>query len=127
MLQEEPCVCNPGAGRKGEVEIVNKEIPSLCVGESSRTIREKSKEHWGAYRGSQKAKEGSHIFKHQELYHPGEEPVFVMRAVEFFKTALSRQTGEAIRIQRRGGGGAVLNSKSEFNRCYLPRLTWKMM
>ena len=85
--------CNPGAGRKGEVDIKNKEIPSLYVGESSRTIRERSKEHWGAYKGSLKAKEGSHMFKHQQLYHPGEEPQFVIRAVEFYKTALSRQTG----------------------------------
>ena len=29
---------------------------------------------------------------------------------------------KAVRIRRRGGEGAVLNSKAEFNRCYIPRL-----
>ena len=44
--------CNPGAGRKGEVDIKNKEIPSLYVGESSRTIRERSMERRGAYKSN---------------------------------------------------------------------------
>ena len=43
-----------------------------------------------------------------------------MRVVEFYKSALSRQVGEAIRIRRRG---LTLNSKGEFNRCSIPRLT----
>ena len=59
---------------------------------------------------------------HQELCHPGEEPEFILRAVGFYKTALSRQTAEAVRIGKRGGEGAVLNSRSEFNRCFIPRL-----
>ena len=29
---------------------------------------------------------------------------------------------EAVRIRRRGGEGAILNSKAEFNRCHIPRL-----
>ena len=45
-----------------------------------------------------------------------------MRMVTQSKTALERQVGEAIRIRRRGGAGAVLNSKSEFNSCHIPRL-----
>ena len=49
--------------------------------------------------------------------------MFIMRVVQFHRTALSRQCGEAIRIMRWGGGaGSVLNSRSEFNRCYIPRL-----
>ena len=38
------------------------------------------------------------------------------------RTALSRQVREAVRIRRRGGAGHILNSKSEFNRCHIPRL-----
>ena len=38
-----------------------------------------------------------------------------MRVVNFYKTALARQTGE-------GGEGAVLSSRNEFNRCLIPRL-----
>ena len=29
---------------------------------------------------------------------------------------------EAVRIRRRGGEGEILNSRAEFNRCYIPRL-----
>ena len=79
-------------------------------------------EHWAAARGSSKAQDGSRIHKHQEQIHRGEEPQFYLRAVNFYKSALSRQTGEAVRIRRTGGEGAVLNSKAEFNRCYIPRL-----
>ena len=60
---------------------------------------------------------------HEELEHGAyTKPDFVMRVVRSYKTALSRQVGEAIRIQKRGGEGAILNSKAEFNRCQIPRL-----
>ena len=124
MVYENICgVCNKGASGKDEVVMEDPTIPSIYVGESSRTIRERAKEHWSAYRGSQKSKDGSHIYKHQELYHRGEEPTFYMRTVQFYKSALSRQTAEAVRIARRGGSGSVLNSKSEYNRSFIPRLT----
>ena len=90
-----------------------------CV---SRKVKERSGEHWAAYRGSAKAKAGSHIYKHQELHHGGEQARFMMRAISFHSSALSRQTAEAVRIRRRGGEGAVLNSRSEYSRCYIPRL-----
>ena len=43
--------------------------------------------------------------KHMEQYHGGGAPTFMMRVVEFHRTALSRQTGEAVRIMRRGEQG----------------------
>ena len=46
----------------------------------------------------------------------------MMRVVSFHTSALSRQTAEAVRIGRRGGEGAVLNSRSEYNRSFIPRL-----
>ena len=45
-----------------------------------------------------------------------------MRVVNNSRTALERQTREAVRIRRRGGEGAILNSKAEYNRSYIPRL-----
>ena len=42
-----------------------------------------------------------------------------MRVVRFYKTALSTLVGEVI---RRGGEGAILNSKYKFDRCLIPRL-----
>ena len=68
-------------------------------------------------------KEESHIRKHQEADHGGDgSPKFIMRVVKHYKTALSRQVGEAVRIRRRGGAGSILNSRAEFNRCRIPRL-----
>ena len=45
-----------------------------------------------------------------------------MRVIGTARTALERQTREAVRIRWRGGEGAILNSKEEFNRYYIPRL-----
>ena len=45
-----------------------------------------------------------------------------MRPVKFFRTALTRQLAEAVRIQR-WGEDIVLNSRSEYNRCKIGRLT----
>ena len=60
--------------------------------------------------------------KHQEMEHEGREPKFILRVVKYHKSALSRQTGEAVRIRRKGREGAVLNSKGESNRSFIPRL-----
>ena len=46
----------------------------------------------------------------------------MMRVVGSFKTALSRQIREAVRIRRRGGEGCILNSKSEYSHRRIPRL-----
>ena len=47
-------------------------------------------------------------------------PEFVMKVVGYHRSALSRQIGEAVRISRRG---EVLNSKSEYSRCKITRLS----
>ena len=74
---------------------------------------------WGNYKAGL---ETSHILKHHVLHHRGQgEPTFHLRAVKFFKTALSRQIAEACRIQKLGED-AVLNSKDEFNRSKIRRL-----
>ena len=124
LVYENVCtLCNPGAAAKGELEGVDPIIPSIYVGETSRTVQERALEHWSAARGSSnQKKEGSHMRTHMEQRHGGKEPSFIMRVVEFHRSALSRQTGEAVRIMRRGRAGSVLNSRGEFNRCYIPRL-----
>ena len=40
--------------------------------------------------------------KHVELVHGGEAPEFTLRVVKYHKSALSRQTAEAVRIRRKG-------------------------
>ena len=103
LLYENICgLCNEGAGRNGEVQGSNPEIASIYVGETSCTIQERAIEHWTAARGSRKAREGSHIAKHVEQHHPDREPKFYMKVVTFHRSALARQTAEAVRIRRRG-------------------------
>ena len=92
--------CNPGADKKGELKQIKEGAPSLYVGETSRTIFERSKEHWG---GARAMSMKNHMFKHQVLEHEGREPSFTMKVIKFYKTPLARQVAEAIRIRRRGG------------------------
>ena len=119
LVYENICLlCNPEADKKQELVLVNKDVPSVYVGETARSIQERSKEHWDGYKSKDK---DNHIYKHWILHHQGEgEPRFVMRVVQFHRSALSRQVGEAIRISRRG---VVLNSRGEFNRCKISRLS----
>ena len=92
--------------------------PSIYVGESARSLCERSTEHWG---DALAGKDASHMVEHQTLAHGGSTDIrFKFRLVKSFKSSLDRQIAEAIRIQKRGGG--VLNRKGEFNRCGLTRL-----
>ena len=121
LVYENICTsCNPGATGKIEQEEIRVDIPTVYIGETSRSIFERSKEHWeGARKGCIK----NHMVKHQQLEHNGEpNPNFQMKVRGFFRTALSRQVAEAVYIRRRGGEGAILNSKGEFSRSYIPRL-----
>ena len=102
LVYENVCgTCNPGAGTDKELVEVKSDVPTMYVGETSRSIFERSKEHWGAWRSRDDA---SHIHKHQVEVHGGaENPKFYMRAVRNYRSALSRQIGEVVWIRRRGG------------------------
>ena len=90
---------------------------SLYVGETSRSLFERSSEHWHA---ADSEKEESHMFQHVMESHNGEvKPDFRFKVVRSFKTSLDRQIAEVIRIEMRAN---ILNRKGEFNRCSLTRL-----
>ena len=61
------------------------------------------------------------LLDHQELLAP---PKFNFKIIRSFQDPLSRQLSEAVRIELRGE--TILNSKSEFNRCKVPRLKINM-
>ena len=74
LVYENICtICNPEATKKGQLplEKTNLEVSSIYVGETARSVHERSKEHWADFR---KEKEDSHIFKHQIIHHGSEEP-----------------------------------------------------
>ena len=67
--------------------------------------------------------EDSHQVKHwlsdhQDLLAP---PKFRFKIIQTFQDPLSRQLAEAMRIDLRGEN--VLNSRCEYSRCKVPRLT----
>ena len=103
LIYENICLeCNPGAAKGGDLDTMKEGAPSLYVGETSRSIFERSREHW---EGVRKGEEGNHMVKHQKMEHRGKHsPKFTMKVVRFYKTALARQVAEAVRIRRSGGG-----------------------
>ena len=120
VVYENIClICHPEAAEKeGKLE-EGVASQAVYVGESARSIYERSREHWDDY---VKGETDSHILKHHVLAHGGRgEPQFHFRPVRFHRTALGRQLHEAVRIRRRGGE-VVLNSKGEYNRCEIARL-----
>ena len=122
VLYESYCtLCNPvevKRGKKDEITFL-KEGKGVYVGESSRSLYERTGEHV-ADRVAKK--EESHQIKHWLLDHADleEPPKFKFRLIKSFKDPMSRQLAEAVRIELRGSD--ILNSKAEFNRSRVPRL-----
>ena len=111
--------CVPEATKPGPVEPIKVDTPCVYVGESSRSIAERAGEHWDAYRAR---KPDSHIWKHHLVHQEGEgEPEMVFKVVGTFRSALSRQINEAVKIKNRGI--LAVNSKGEYDRCRIHRLT----
>jgi hypothetical protein len=65
-----------------------------------------------------------HILDKHEGMQPGEVK-FQMQAIKFHRSAFERQVHEAVLIQANRGHN-ILNSRSEYNRCALPRLGTKL-
>ena len=55
-----------------------------------------------------------------------EEIKFGMRVRRYARTALERQVLESILIQEERRSHHIMNSRSEYNRCSLPRLTTRL-
>ena len=118
LYESRCCTCNGEEKGKTSLELDDpREHPSIYVGESARTLQERSREHHSDY---SKQKEESHMLKHWSEAHRGEEkPRFNQFVISSYKSCLERQIGEAVRIQLRGN---VLNSVGVYNRSKLTRL-----
>ena len=96
------------------------------VGESCRSSYERGSEHWN---DAMNLNEGSHMLKHHLQCHEGEsldKIDFSMRVIRYHKTPFARQIHEAVAIQQNRLSHNILNSRSEFNRCAIPRLSLKI-
>ena len=105
------------------IENKRKDFQVKYIGETWRTAYERGNEH---KEDVKYLKENSHILKHIIEVHPGkkiEEVNFGMRVIRKFNSALERQVNEAVSIhQAQRDGYILLNSKSEYSRCTVPRL-----
>jgi hypothetical protein len=118
ILYESLCsTCNPGGEPGTEGLADNRDKPSIYVGESSRSLKERAGEHVADF---QARGEDSHMMKHWTGSHMGgPPPTFHQTVVKRYKSSLARQIGESVRIQMRG---KVLNSAGVYNRSKLTRL-----
>ena len=73
--------------------------------------------------------EGSHLLKHYFSYHSFlkiSDVKFGMKVRSTFRSPLERQIGEAVAIDtEKRKGKKSMNSKSEYNRCTIPKTTTK--
>ena len=70
LVYENVCKsCNTGASEKKEQPQFRSDIPTVYVGETSRSLFERTREHWGAW---QSKKEDSHMLRHQVGVHGDE-------------------------------------------------------
>ena len=95
------------------------------IGESSRSVYERSLEHLSDLKYSRVR---SHMLKHCILKHRNMDPSsiqFGVKVISNHKSAFERQIKEAVLINR-NSGPFLLNSKSEYSRCTIPRIVMKM-
>ena len=114
------CAEDAGADTKTIKKNVNDQI-KFYFGESFRDAFTRGNEHLTDYLGEE---EDSHMFKHVSDEHPDSLPreiKFGMSVVKQHKSSFDRMVFESVLIYR--GGHNILNSKSEFSRCQVPRLS----
>ena len=98
----------------------------IYVGETSRSAYTRGREHKNDAR---LMNPGSHVLKHYLKYHDGEDPDEMkmgMKIHSFRKSAFERQVAEAVTIQQVQKNHHLMNSKSEYRACKIPRITIKM-
>ena len=95
------------------------------VGETCRSAFERGLEHLGNY---ESLADESFMLKHSIDKHENEimkEGRYRMKNLKYTKTPFERQIRESVFLQQ-FGNDEILNSKSEFNRCSIPRLSTKL-
>ena len=95
------------------------------IGETSRSVYERSREHVG---DMEQLKPSSHLLKHIIDKHENDNPSeikFELKIIKYTKSSWNRQILESVIIQQERKH-YLLNSKAEYNRSAVPRLTAKM-
>ena len=96
------------------------------IGETARSAYERGLEHRDGY---EKLDEDNHMIKHVANHHRDmklEDIKFGMKVLKYTNSAMERQILESVKIQEEKVKHYILNSKAEYSRCTLPRLTARM-
>ena len=89
-------------------------------GMSARTLYTRQGEHFAGYEAR---KTDNALFKHAQLHHPGENPVFQFEAEKFFPDATSAQIYEGVSINHTPSTeGYLMNSKAEYQQGEVARV-----
>ena len=118
-------VAETGGDKKRTQEEVRKMRLYKYIGETSRSCYERSKEHQNDMR---QLKPSSHLLRHALDQHEGEQLSnikFGMEVLKYTRTSFERQILESVLIQQ-NTNHHILNSRSEYNRCSLPRLSTRL-
>ena len=92
------------------------------IGETSRSCFERGWEHAN---DMAQLKTSSHMLKHAIQKHPEQdmgEVQFGMKIIKTCQSSFERQIYESVMIQQERKSHHILNSRTEFNRCSLPRI-----
>ena len=92
---------------------------TLYIGETSRNLFTRGKEHTAKYEGK---KEDSFMLKHHREKHVGQDAVFEGKVTGVYRDCLSRQVSEGVQIRRNAGDMNIMNSKSEWHQPALWRV-----
>ena len=96
------------------------------IGETARSIFERSWEHNNNFAA---LSNDSYMLKHYIDKHDGEDlqkRKFVVRVIQFTRSSFERQILESVQLQHNQSQHILLNSRSEYNRCAIPRLSSKL-
>ena len=119
---EELCKNDPELKRKMETHM---KVPRY-IGESGRSTYERGYEHLDQLASLSNK---SHMLKHMIFKHEDQDFSQIkwgMFILAYKKNAFERQIEEAVLIDREAKKSEILNSKSEWNQCSLPRLVTRM-
>ena len=112
---------------KTEIKEAVKNIKKhVYIGETNRSVYERAWEHCNDLA---KLNNGSHMLRHLVSEHEGQdfsEIKFGIRVLKFTKSSFERQVLEAVKIEQEQKRNYILNSRTEYNRSSLPRLTTKL-
>ena len=124
-MEEERIKGEAGENKELEKELLKRKKLYKYIGETSRSIYERAYEH---SMGVDSLHSGSYMLKHNIDMHEGEEldtTRFGVKVLKFTRTSFERQILESVKLQE-NTNHFLLNSKSEYNRCAIPRLTTKI-